>query len=80
MEKLNLKVEGMTCVNCARTIERALKRLRGIKKADISFEIGAVTVEYEETLLSSEEVVKVIEDLGYKVVSDSKKKDQLNQD
>lgn len=77
MEKLNLRVEGMTCVNCARAIERALKRLRGVKKVDVSFELGSVSVEYEENLLTPEEIAKVINELGYKVVSDLKKKEPL---
>ncbi len=74
MEKINLKVEGMTCVNCAKAIEVSLQRLKGVKRVEVSFELGRVLVEFEEEFLSDEEIKKVIESLGYKVASHEKKK------
>ena len=68
--KKTLKVEGMTCVNCARTIEIALKRKEGIKDVEVSFELGRVKVEFNEDLLSEEEITRTIESLGYRVVEE----------
>jgi Cu+-exporting ATPase len=65
--KTSLKVEGMTCVNCARTIEINLKRLKGVKSVEVSFELGRVQVEFDEELLSVENIKEAIESLGYKV-------------
>ena len=65
--KASLKVEGMTCVNCARTIEINLKRLKGVKSVEVSFELGRVQVEFDEELLSVENIKEAIESLGYKV-------------
>lgn len=62
-----LKVSGMTCVNCARAIELSLKRLRGVKYAQASFELSSVTVDFNEELLDLEQIKKVIENLGYRV-------------
>lgn len=75
MEKIALKVEGMTCVNCAKAIEVSLQRLKGVKKVEVSFELGRVWVEFEGEFLSLEEIKKVIESLGYKVASHKKKRD-----
>ncbi|MFN3921939.1 MAG: heavy metal translocating P-type ATPase, partial [Caldimicrobium sp.] len=72
--KVVLKVEGMTCVNCAKAIEISLQRLKGIKKVKVSFEIGRCYVEYNPELLSLDEIVKVVEGLGYKIVSHTKKR------
>ncbi len=77
LEKLKLRVEGMTCVNCAKAIERALRRYRGVKEVEVSFELGLVSVEYEEEFLNPEMIAKVINDLGYKVISEHKKKEPL---
>ncbi len=65
-----LKVEGMTCVNCARTISLVLKKKEGVKKVDVSFELGKVTVEYDDSKISKEEIVRTIETLGYRVVEE----------
>lgn len=75
MERVTLKVEGMTCVNCAKAIEISLQKLKGVKRVEVSFELGRVSVDFEEEFLSLEEIKKVIEDLGYKVASGVKKKD-----
>ncbi|MCS7150454.1 MAG: cation-translocating P-type ATPase [Caldimicrobium sp.] len=74
MEKLRLKVEGMTCVNCAKAIEVALKRLKGVNKVEVSFELGRVFVEYNEEFIGLEDLKRVIEELGYQVVESYAKK------
>ncbi|SNZ14050.1 heavy metal translocating P-type ATPase [Hydrogenobacter hydrogenophilus] len=75
--KTSLKVEGMTCVNCARTIEINLKRLKGVKSVEVSFELGRVQVEFDEELLSVENIKEAIESLGYRV---SKGTEERNKD
>ncbi|MFN3504981.1 MAG: heavy metal translocating P-type ATPase [Caldimicrobium sp.] len=75
MEKVVLQVEGMTCVNCAKAIEISLKKLKGVKKVEVSFEVGRCFVEYNKDFLSLEDIIKVIESLGYRVVSQKIKKD-----
>ncbi|WP_340695042.1 cation-translocating P-type ATPase [Hydrogenobacter thermophilus] len=74
--KLSLKVDGMTCVNCARSIEINLKRLKGVKKVEVSFELGRVYVEFDEDLLSPENIKDVIETLGYRVSSGVERRDR----
>lgn len=68
--KRTFKVEGMSCVNCARTIEIALKKKEGVKGVEVSFELGRVKVSFDERKISEEEIVRTIEDLGYRVVED----------
>ncbi len=65
--RVSLKVSGMTCVNCARAIEISLKKLKGVRRVDVSFELGRVLVDLDEELLSIEQIGRVIESLGYKV-------------
>ncbi|SHK16464.1 heavy metal translocating P-type ATPase [Thermocrinis minervae] len=66
--KSTLRVEGMTCVNCARTIELTLRKMGGVKDVNVSFELGRVYVEYDENLIDLDSIRQVIEGLGYKVV------------
>jgi len=68
--RTTLKVEGMTCVNCARTIEIALRKREGIRDVEVSFELGRVKVDFDEERIGEEEIIRLIEDLGYRVVED----------
>jgi Cu2+-exporting ATPase/Cu+-exporting ATPase len=65
--KVSLKVSGMTCANCARAIELTLKKLHGVSDVKVSFELGRVWVEFNEELLSLENIKETIESLGYTV-------------
>ncbi|HMH34198.1 MAG TPA: cation transporter, partial [Puia sp.] len=64
MEKVNWKVEGMSCSNCALTINKYLEKkglqdIRVSLTGDLSFEINGN--------LTKSEIEKGIEALGYKV-------------
>jgi Cu+-exporting ATPase len=65
--EVSLKVSGMTCANCARAIELTLKKLHGVSDVKVSFELGRVWVEFNEELLSLENIKETIESLGYTV-------------
>jgi len=60
----------MTCVNCARTIEIALRKREGVREVEVSFELGRVKIEFDENKLSEEDVVRLIEELGYRVIAE----------
>ncbi|MBS1597462.1 MAG: cadmium-translocating P-type ATPase [Bacteroidetes bacterium] len=69
METINWKVEGMTCSNCALTINKYLEK-KGMQHVKVSFAGGDVSFETKEDS-ATQELKKGIEDLGYKVVDDS---------
>ena len=76
MEKVQWKVEGMTCSNCALTINNYLEK-RGVENVKVNLMGGDVAFDMGDTL-KKESLQKGIEDLGYKVVNnqlaDSKQK------
>jgi P-type Cu+ transporter len=68
MEKVDWKVEGMTCTNCALTINRYLEK-EGLKDVKVNFIGGEVSFELNGNH-TKEELTKGITDLGYKVVNE----------
>lgn len=67
MEKVNWKVEGMTCSNCALTIDKYLRN-RGLKNVSVNLVGGEVIFDKSEK--ESETIIqKGIESLGYKVIA-----------
>jgi len=68
MEKIEWKVDGMDCTNCALTITKYLQK-EGMKDVKVNFIGGDVNFELNGNK-TKEELSKGIADLGYKVVDD----------
>ena len=68
-EHVNLPILGMTCANCAVTVERALKRTEGVDEAlvNLSSERVAVTFDSDQTVLNN--LVSSIQNAGYDVAT-----------
>ena len=68
--KAEFKIEGMTCaVGCAKTIEKKMAKMEGVKSATVDFERELAMVEYDEakvTPASLESTVTSVADT-YKV-------------
>lgn len=73
METVSLKVEGMTCSNCALTISKYL-RGQGLHKVSVNPIDGEVSFETPEGMPKEDKLVKGIENLGYKVVNNTNTK------
>jgi len=65
VETLSLSVRGMTCANCARSVERKLGGVPGVTKASVSLEAASATVEYDTELVKPEMFAKAVRELGY---------------
>lgn len=76
MEKVDWKVEGMDCTNCALTINRYLQK-QGMQAVKVNFIGGDVSFETEGSK-SKEELIKGILDLGYKVLDDGQQTTDLS--
>ncbi|HHC73124.1 MAG TPA: mercuric transport protein periplasmic component [Thiotrichales bacterium] len=60
-----LHVPGMTCQFCPVTIRKALMRLPGVREVRTDFESRRVTVEFDGSRLSIEEITSATRDAGY---------------
>jgi Cu+-exporting ATPase len=66
---LELPITGMTCANCAATVERTLQsRVPGVVSAGVNFATERATVETVAGAVGVEEIAAAIEDAGYGVV------------
>ncbi len=71
-EKTIIRISGMHCASCAQTIEKALKKEKGIIEANINFATEKAVVEYDPAELSLERIGHVIEEAGYEPVGITK--------
>ena len=64
-QKQQFKISGMTCANCALTIEKGIKNMPGVKTAEVNFASEKLSVELDPSVLKEEEILAKIKDLGY---------------
>ncbi|MBU3188222.1 heavy metal translocating P-type ATPase [Clostridium bowmanii] len=62
-----LKIEGMTCAACARTIERVSKKLPGVEEASVNFATEKLNINYDDALIKLEDIQSAVEKAGYKI-------------
>ena len=60
-----LLIRNMTCVNCENIIERELSPVTGIVEVKASYSAGAVTVSFDESIVSLEEIENILEKSDY---------------
>ena len=66
---VTLPITGMSCVNCAMTIERTLKKkVPGVLNAAVNFAAEQVTVAYVPSVTDLEEIIAAIEGAGFGAV------------
>jgi P-type Cu+ transporter len=65
-EKAELNITGMTCAACAARIEKGLNKLDGIANATVNLALETAIVEYYPSAVSVQDMMKKIENLGYK--------------
>ncbi|MBN1103876.1 MAG: copper-translocating P-type ATPase [Deltaproteobacteria bacterium] len=65
--KVAIPVTGMTCANCAANIERNVKKLPGVKEANVNFATERATVSYDPAEIKIGDLLGKIEDIGYGV-------------
>lgn len=65
------KIEGMTCASCAQTIEKSVAKLNGIDKASVNLATERMSILYREDTVSVPDIMKAVQDAGYKAVGDN---------
>ncbi len=67
MPKLSLNIAGMHCASCEILIGDNLKEIKGVQKAEVNYKTGKAEVYYEGAIPKKEDLVKAVEEAGYKI-------------
>jgi Cu+-exporting ATPase len=68
MEKTIIRIKGIHCASCVRTIENTLRRTPGVLDAKVNFASGRALVEYDSEETDLLQINKVISEIGYEPV------------
>jgi Cu+-exporting ATPase len=66
-QTLKMNVGGMTCGNCARSVERKLSATPGVTKATVDLVNACATVEYDADVVRPAALADAVRQLGYEV-------------
>jgi len=67
VKMITLEVKGMSCqAGCADGLDKTFKGMVGIIKSNTSFDNSSSKISYDEAIISKKEIIKVIEDRGFK--------------
>jgi Cu2+-exporting ATPase len=72
LKKENYPVINMTCTGCAANVQKALKKHRGVKTANVNFANRTVTVEYDPSATTPENMREAVRSAGYTMIVDDK--------
>ena len=67
METVTLKVKGMTCMGCVRSVTNVLEPLPGVAQVEVSLEQGQATVRYDAGKAAPAQFKSAIAGAGFEV-------------
>ena len=60
-----LRITGMYCGNCKARIERKLRGMKGVSRAEVSLASGVLVLEFDPGTVGEETIIKAVNSLGY---------------
>lgn len=67
LKETTLTVLGMSCNHCKMTVESALNKTPGVNEATVDLAAKNVTIHYDPSAASEDQLANIIEKAGYEV-------------
>ena len=71
MAKASFEIVGMHCATCALKITKSLKKVEGVKDCNVNYALEKASVEYDDSKVGENQLVKAVETAGYKAFSEN---------
>lgn len=68
METTVIKIKGMTCMGCARSVTNILQGIAGVSSAGVSLEQAQATIQYDAAKTGVNQFKTAIAEAGYEVI------------
>lgn len=68
IKKEKFDIEGMHCGACAAGIQMYLSNTEGVKSVSVDYDAKKAEVEYDEEKIKEADIMKNVEELGYKAI------------
>lgn len=67
MPKITVPIKGMHCRSCEIIIEKNLKNISGVNKAEVSHKLGTANIYFDKALPASEAIKQAVKEAGYDI-------------
>ena len=74
MKKEKFDIQGMTCSSCSAHVDKAVRKLDGIKDVNVNLLSNNMIVEIDENKINNENIIKAVEDAGYGAILNNEDK------
>ena len=68
MQKTKLKISGMSCQHCVKTVKDALIALEGVQRAKVNLRKGEATVRFNELYINPVNLKDAITQAGFEAL------------
>ncbi|CAI8616594.1 unnamed protein product [Vicia faba] len=65
ISECRIKIKGMTCTSCSRSVEHALQMVDGVKKAIVGLALGEAKVVFDPKVIDTNKIIEAVEDAGF---------------
>jgi copper chaperone CopZ len=62
---VELKVDGMTCQGCVRSVTKKLSGVAGVSSASVDLGAGKARVEYDDSAAKVGDLIAAVEQIGF---------------
>ena len=69
MQQITLKVDGMTCGGCVKSIQNALTARDGVQDAVADLDNASVSIDFDPQKIQETSIRDAIEDAGFSVAA-----------
>jgi len=66
-KKIDLPIKGMTCTSCAQTIEKNLKKRKGVHSVNVNFALEKAFVDFDPKMITNKDLIETVREAGYDV-------------
>lgn len=73
-DSVTFQVGGMHCTGCSSAVEKALRKQDGVVNANVNLTAEKAFVDYNSSMISTDQIKESIENAGYGVIEEQKKK------
>jgi P-type Cu+ transporter len=80
MEKKTFTISGMTCASCVQSVEKAARKLEGIKESSVNLATEKMVVQYDPSIISAADIKEAVSDVGYEAQEDVETVDEVDED
>lgn len=65
MDKISIKISGMSCSSCSQKIEKALQKVEGVEKASVNLPMEKAYIEFDPETVSEQQLLDEVEKTGF---------------